>query len=119
MSTESDENVLTNPKMSTESDENVLTNQKMSSENDMKGLESDELDVCLDYIPIKKLKNKEYKRHLKIVELITADPQITIDEMSEKLKVNEKTIRRDIEKLNPVIEHVGPNKGGYWKINNS
>ena len=117
MPAENDENVRTNLKMPAENDENVRTNPKMPAENDMKNLEPDELDVCLDYIPIKKLKNKEYKRYLKIVELITTNPQITVDEMSEKLNVNEKTIRRDIEKLSPTIEHVGPNKGGYWKIN--
>ncbi len=103
--------------MSPENDENVLTNLKMSPENDIKDLESDELDIRLDYIPTKKLKNKEYKRHLQIVELIIANPQITIDEISEKLKVNERTIRRDIDKLSSIIEHVGPNKGGYWKVN--
>ena len=117
MSPEIDENVRTNLKMSPEIDENVRINQEMSAENDIKSLEPDELDVSLDYIPIKKLKNKEYKRYLKIMELITINPQITVDEMSEKLKVNEKTIRRDIEKLSPIIERVGPNKGGYWKIN--
>ena len=117
MSPENDENVLTNLKMSPENDENVLTNLKMSPENDIKDLESDELDIRLDYIPTKKLKNKEYKRHLQIVELIIANPQITIDEISEKLKVNERTIRRDIDKLSSIIEHVGPNKGGYWKVN--
>ena len=117
MSPENDENVLTNLKMSLQNDENVLTNLKMSPENDIKDLESDELDIRLDYIPTKKLKNKEYKRHLQIVELIIANPQITIDEISEKLKVNERTIRRDIDKLSSIIEHVGPNKGGYWKVN--
>ena len=117
MSPENDENVLTNQKMSPENDRNVLTNLKMSPENDIKDLESDELDIRLDYIPTKKLKNKEYKRHLQIVELIIANPQITIDEISEKLKVNERTIRRDIDKLSSIIEHVGPNKGGYWKVN--
>lgn len=117
MSPENDENVLTNLKMSPENDENVLTNLKMSPENDIKDLESDELDIRLDYIPTKKLKNKEYKRHLQIIELITANPQITIDEMSDKLKVNERTIHRDIDKLSSIIEHVGPNKGGYWKVN--
>ena len=117
MSPENDENVLTNLKMSPENDGNVPTNQEMSPENDIKDLESDELDIRLDYIPTKRLKNKEYKRHLQIVELIIANPQITIDEISEKLKVNERTIRRDIDKLSSIIEHVGPNKGGYWKVN--
>ena len=108
---------ITYVKMSLQNDENVLTNLKMSPENDIKDLESDELDIRLDYIPTKKLKNKEYKRHLQIVELIIANPQITIDEMSDKLKVNERTIHRDIDKLSSIIEHVGPNKGGYWKVN--
>ena len=117
MSPENDGNVMTNQKMSPENDGNVLTNQEMSPENKMMVLESDELDVSLDYKPIGKLKNKEYKRHLQIIELITANPQITIDEMSDKLKVNERTIHRDIDKLSSIIEHVGPNKGGYWKVN--
>ena len=117
MSLQNDENVLTNLKMSPENDGNVLTNKEMSPENKMMALESDELDVSLDYRPIGKLKNKEYKRHLQIIELIIANPQITIDEISEKLKVNERTIRRDIDKLSSIIEHVGPNKGGYWKVN--
>ena len=42
---------------------------------------------------------------------------LTNQEMSDKLKVNERTIHRDIEKLSSIIEHVGPNKGGYWKVN--
>lgn len=42
---------------------------------------------------------------------------LTNQEMSDKLKVNERTIHRDIDKLSSIIEHVGPNKGGYWKVN--
>ncbi len=42
---------------------------------------------------------------------------LTNQEMSDKLKVNERTIHLDIDKLSSIIEHVGPNKGGYWKVN--
>ena len=36
--------------------------------------------------------------------------------MAEKLNVNEQTIHRDMEELKKLIEHIGPTKGGYWKI---
>ena len=36
--------------------------------------------------------------------------------MAERLGVNDRTIKRDIEELKNVIEHVGPTKGGYWRL---
>ena len=41
---------------------------------------------------------------------------MTMENMAEKLGVNERTIHRDIEELKNVIEHVGPTKSGYWMI---
>ena len=39
--------------------------------------------------------------------------------MANLLKVNHKTIKREISKLKAkgLIERIGPDKGGYWKIN--
>jgi len=47
-----------------------------------------------------------------------ADPSITIDEIAEKLGVNEKTIRRDLKELrdNNIIIREGGNYGGHWVI---
>ena len=60
------------------------------------------------------------KRRAKIITLIKDNNKIIISEISIKLKVNEKTIKRDIEKLKQEgkINRVGPQTGGrgYWKI---
>ena len=36
--------------------------------------------------------------------------------MAEHLNVTTRTILRDLEELKNLIEHIGPNKGGYWNI---
>ena len=62
--------------------------------------------------------NVPENRENAIVELIGINNEITIPEIAQKTNVNEKTIKRDIAKLKEkgVIERVGPDKGGYWKI---
>ena len=44
--------------------------------------------------------------------------KITIPEIGKELKVNEKTIKRDIEKLKESgkVKRVGPDKGGHWEV---
>ncbi|MBK7380862.1 MAG: DeoR family transcriptional regulator [Ignavibacteriales bacterium] len=46
-------------------------------------------------------------------------PETTIDELCKILKVTNKTVKRDLEKLKREnkIKRIGPDKGGYWKIN--
>ena len=53
-----------------------------------------------------------------IIRLMKNNPKITIKEISRILKVNEKTIKRDIKKLKEdrKIKRVGPDKGGYWEV---
>jgi len=50
--------------------------------------------------------------------LMFANIHISAEEMAVKLKVTERTIRRDIDKLREQydIEWVGSSKSGYWKI---
>ena len=45
-------------------------------------------------------------------------PETTIDELCKILKVTNKTVKRDLEKLKREnkIKRIGPDKGGYWKI---
>lgn len=45
-------------------------------------------------------------------------PETTIDELCKILKVTDKTIKRDLEKLKREnkIKRIGPDKGGYWEI---
>ena len=59
---------------------------------------------------------KKRKRQQAIIGLINATPNITMEVMAEKLDVTERTIKRDIEELKSIIEHVGPTKGGFWII---
>lgn len=65
-----------------------------------------------------KEKNKKNKRRQAIVGLIRSNPSITVDEIAEKLDVNEKTIRRDLKDLrdNNIIRREGGNYGGRWVI---
>ena len=60
--------------------------------------------------------SKKHKRQQGIIGLIRKNPSMTMENMAEKLGVNERTIHRDIEELKNVIEHVGPTKSGYWII---
>lgn len=54
----------------------------------------------------------------KILRLMEKNSKIAIPEIAKQLKVNEKTIKRDIEKLKEkgVLKRIGPDKGGYWKV---
>jgi len=53
-----------------------------------------------------------------IVKEIKNNSKITIPELALILKVNEKTVKRDIEKLKSerIIHRIGPDKGGHWEV---
>ncbi len=54
----------------------------------------------------------------KILVLIRGNKNITISEMALSIGVTERTVERNIEKLksNGILNRIGPDKGGYWKI---
>ena len=54
-----------------------------------------------------------------VVELLKAEPEITQSEMAKRLGKTIDGIRYHIDKLKEeqIIERVGGDKGGYWKIN--
>ncbi len=54
----------------------------------------------------------------KILELINSNNQITIPELAGEIGMTERSIERNIQKLqqNGKLVSVGPAKGGYWKI---
>lgn len=88
----------------------------MSQENPVE-FEDEELKLSLDKTSSdNKAIMKKRKRQQGIIGLIHKNPTITIEVMAEKLDVTERTIKRDIEELKHIIEHVGPTKGGYWKL---
>jgi len=69
--------------------------------------------------PINLRKNTPVKRREAIIYLMASDPKISMLKLSQKLNVNHKTIKRDIINLKEkkIIERVGPDKGGEWKVN--
>ena len=56
----------------------------------------------------------------KIVTIIKENPSITIEALSALLNKTTRTIERNLSKLKAkgLLERIGPDKGGYWKINN-
>jgi Fic family protein len=86
----------------------MADNQQDNSEN--------ESDVPND-VP-----NKFSDKRLKIiVDFMKMNNKITLQEIANILRVNSKTIKRDVENLKREgnIERVGNNRTGYWKINKS
>ena len=107
---------ITYMEMSLENAENVTRNREMSLEKSFE-LSDEDLKISLNNVLVsEKVISKKHKRQQGIIGLIRKNPRITVDEMAEKLDVNERTIHRDIEELKNVIEHVGPTKSGYWMI---
>lgn len=102
--------------MSQEKGENVPRNQEMSQEKPFE-LSDEDLKISLNgTLSTQKEISKKHKRQQGIIGLIRKNPSMTMENMAEKLGVNERTIHRDIEELKNVIEHVGPTKSGYWII---
>lgn len=106
MSKTEGKNVQEAPKMSKTAVENV---QELTEE---------ELALPLEPIEPKSAKEKAQRRRQTIVGLILNNPSISLEEMSEKLDVNIKTIWRDITtlKLYGVIERIGGDYGGEWIV---
>jgi ATP-dependent DNA helicase RecG len=62
--------------------------------------------------------NGPEKRLLQILDLIKKDHKVLLQELSEKIKVSKRTIRRDIEKLKTQnkLKRIGNEKTGHWQI---
>ena len=55
----------------------------------------------------------------KIIELMLSNSTITQDELSIQIRINPKNNRNNIAKLKQMggVERIGPDKGGYWRVN--
>lgn len=55
----------------------------------------------------------------KILELINSDKYVSASAMAEVINISERAVEKQIAKLKElgILKRVGPNKGGYWKIN--
>ncbi|HEY4336347.1 MAG TPA: RNA-binding domain-containing protein [Puia sp.] len=58
------------------------------------------------------------KNELRILQMIRQNSIITISELARKLKVGTSTVQRNIARLKTtgILERIGPDKGGHWKI---
>ena len=67
--------------------------------------------------PYKEEKNREKSRE-KILKFISENPQITMNELAEKVNISVKGIEKQIINLKKEnkIKRIGADKGGYWEI---
>ncbi len=58
------------------------------------------------------------KRVEALLEIIRKNPSVTVNEMARRMKVNRRTILRDLErlKLEGKISRIGSDKYGYWEL---
>ena len=77
-------------------------------------------DKVTDNVTDKVVNKSTDKRNLSILELIRNNKFITTEEIAKVLGVVRRTIARDVEHLKSksIIQRIGPDKGGYWIINN-
>ena len=99
------ENILGVGEVSEKCRRNVGENE---AENNMSGAENE----------AKSEAEKLTSRQTDILKLIKEDNSLSRDVISKCLSVSDSSIYRDIEKLKKIgiLERIGGNKGGYWKI---
>jgi len=58
------------------------------------------------------------ENQLKILNLVRLNKFITIEKISEEIKISPKSVKENIKKLKQkgLIERIGPDKGGHWEI---
>lgn len=61
------------------------------------------------------------KTAIAILNAIIVEPSITREILSEQLKVSDSTIKKYLKQFKDLdlIERIGPDKGGYWKVKNN
>ena len=112
------ENVPDKAKMSQTGSQNDPDREKMTQTDHQNDPDKDELedDFSIEIKESAKVKEKKNRRKQGIIGLIATNPNITIEILSEKLSVSEKTIKRDLAELQVqgVISRVGGDFGGHW-----
>lgn len=60
------------------------------------------------------------ERGRRILELIAENSSISAKQLAERLNTTDRTIEREIKKMkeSKIIERIGGDRGGFWKINN-
>ena len=68
--------------------------------------------------PVESRVKSSLKSSLKIIELIRQNIHITIPELADQIGITTRAVDKQIANLKKegIIERIGPDKGGYWKI---
>ena len=104
--------------------------QKICEECDLIGAQApeysvlgDDITVKLNAVPIGNFNRtndvrKEKAMNIKVLELITAQTDISLSEIADRLGVSYKTVQRAVADLKKfgVIERIGGRRKGYWRI---
>ena len=58
------------------------------------------------------------KSSQKIIDLISARPEITIEELAAQLKISDRAVKKHLRilKARRMIKRIGPDKGGHWEM---
>jgi len=93
--------------------EKTIDNQRQTKNNKQNDPDDDPENV-VDNVP----ETNMSQRQKLIIDFIKMNNKISMDEISKILKVSQATIKRDLQQLkaNGVIERIGSERGGYWKI---
>ncbi|MDR0368051.1 MAG: winged helix-turn-helix transcriptional regulator [Bacteroidales bacterium] len=77
-------------------------------------------EKVLEKVPEKVLEKVTENQRL-ILDSISKNQHVTIRELSVIINISERKIRENMVKLKAkgLLERIGPDKGGYWKINNA
>ena len=94
----------------------IMKMKKTEDENVIENVIENEKDKLKKRLP--EFSEKRLIKALEIVKMIHDKPQTSIDEMCASLKVTERTVARYISEMkeHKVLERVGPDKGGSWKV---
>lgn len=67
-----------------------------------------------------KLTENHHEPGMEIIELLSNNPTLSISELATSLKTSTGSVRYQIDKLKKsgILERVGADRGGYWKIHN-
>ncbi len=65
-----------------------------------------------------KSREKKPKSREKIIELLSADGNMTLDALAQHISITVKAVEKHIAKLKSegIIRRIGPDKGGYWEV---
>lgn len=59
------------------------------------------------------------ERGRRILELLAENSSLSAKQLAERLNTTDRTIEREIKKMkeSEIIERIGGDRGGFWKIN--